>query len=159
MVERWKPRKLLFPKAHREDNNPASSCFMQLRLILNFCHLVIKYTWITNYFGSKCHNYGKSLVSWAPHSFVFNVFVFVCILTKPHDQNERTKVAHLSWILLHWTGALNWQIWMISVIRDGPSPMNWSIHQELATCEILIPWTMRIFALAVFLLAPASQIH
>lgn len=51
--------------------------------------------WIMYYIGIDCHSYGKSLEGWAPHSLGFNAFGFVCVFTKPQNQNGITKVAPL----------------------------------------------------------------
>lgn len=56
-----------FPYSQK-DNSPANSWFYTVRLILNFRHHVIRYIWIMHYFGSDCHNCGKSLESCAPYS-------------------------------------------------------------------------------------------
>ena len=89
--QKHKSQESCFPKAQGEDSSPANNFFMQLRCNLNFCHPVIKYIWIMHYLGGDCDNYGKSLKGWAPHSLVFNTFSFICIFTKPQDQNGRKR--------------------------------------------------------------------
>lgn len=111
-----------------------------------------------HYLGSDCDNYGKSLKGQAPHSLVFNTFSFICIFTKPQDQNGRKR-----WYIVLNSPALNWYLELtgLNILSDQIQSLS---------CELVLlsgTWHIRdsglvdheIFALLVFILAPASQIH